>query len=159
MMADRRRMKAMASQTKAMQKKISVVDSDETQKTVPLLADTAGFATDEDGTCPIREVLDRVGDTWSLLVILNLQQGTVRFNALRRLIEGISQRMLTVTLRSLERDGLVLRIVRPTSPPEVEYSLTPLGMSLAKPIDSLGQWAVDNRHMMREERARFDAQQ
>lgn len=149
----------MTSQAKAAQKKISVVHSDETEPNAPLLAETAGFATDENGTCPIREVLDRVGDTWSLLVILNLQQGTIRFNALRRLVEGISQRMLTVTLRSLERDGLVLRIVRPTSPPEVEYSLTPLGMSLAKPIDSLGQWAVDNRHMMREERARFDAQQ
>ncbi len=126
---------------------------------LPVLAETAGFAEDEDGTCPIREVLDRVGDTWSLLVILNLQQGTVRFNALRRLIEGISQRMLTVTLRSLERDGLVLRTVRPTSPPEVEYSLTPLGTSLAAPIDVLGQWAVDNRHIMRAERARFDAAQ
>ncbi|MDM8344649.1 helix-turn-helix domain-containing protein [Pseudochrobactrum sp. sp1633] len=119
----------------------------------------AGFTPDEDGTCPIREVLDRVGDTWSLLVILNLQQGTTRFNALRRLVEGISQRMLTVTLRSLERDGLVLRIVRPTSPPEVEYSLTALGMSLAKPIDGLGQWAVENRRLMRNEQARFDAAQ
>ncbi|MDM7851451.1 winged helix-turn-helix transcriptional regulator [Pseudochrobactrum kiredjianiae] len=150
----------MTSQAKTAQKKNSATQSDEAEKnTLPLLAETAGFVTDENGTCPIREVLDRVGDTWSLLVILNLQQGTVRFNALRRLVEGISQRMLTVTLRSLERDGLVLRIVRPTSPPEVEYSLTALGMSLAKPIDSLGQWAVDNRHMMREERARFDAQQ
>lgn len=150
----------MTSQAKAALKKNSATQSDEAEKnTLPLLAETAGFVTDENGTCPIREVLDRVGDTWSLLVILNLQQGTVRFNALRRLVEGISQRMLTVTLRSLERDGLVLRIVRPTSPPEVEYSLTALGMSLAKPIDSLGQWAVDNRHMMREERARFDAQQ
>ena len=149
----------MTSQAKAALKKNSAIQSDEAEKnTLPLLAETAGFVTDENGTCPIREVLDRVGDTWSLLVILNLQQGTVRFNALRRLVEGISQRMLTVTLRSLERDGLVLRIVRPTSPPEVEYSLTALGMSLAKPIDSLGQWAVDNRHMMREERARFDAQ-
>ncbi|MBX8824875.1 helix-turn-helix transcriptional regulator [Ochrobactrum sp. SFR4] len=143
----------------ALKKKSAISTYDDEKNTLPILADTAGFAEDENGTCPIREVLDRVGDTWSLLVILNLQQGTVRFNALRRLIEGISQRMLTVTLRSLERDGLVLRTVRPTSPPEVEYSLTALGLSLAKPIDSLGQWAVDNRHMMREERARFDAQQ
>lgn len=150
----------MISQMNATQKKNSAISMhDDEKNTLPILADTAGFAEDENGTCPIREVLDRVGDTWSLLVILNLQQGTIRFNALRRLVEGISQRMLTVTLRSLERDGLVLRTVRPTSPPEVEYSLTPLGMSLAKPIDSLGQWAVDNRHMMREERARFDAQQ
>ncbi len=150
----------MTSQMNAALKKKSAISThDDEKNTLPILADTAGFAEDENGTCPIREVLDRVGDTWSLLVILNLQQGTVRFNALRRLIEGISQRMLTVTLRSLERDGLVLRTVRPTSPPEVEYSLTALGLSLAKPIDSLGQWAVDNRHMMREERARFDAQQ
>jgi DNA-binding HxlR family transcriptional regulator len=124
---------------------------------MPLLAETAGFSSDADGTCPIREVLDRVGDTWSILVLLNLQQGSVRFNALRRMIEGISQRMLTVTLRSLERDGLVLRIVRPTSPPEVEYSLTALGQSLAGPVDALGQWAVENRQLIRAEQARFDA--
>ncbi|WP_421090968.1 winged helix-turn-helix transcriptional regulator [Pseudochrobactrum sp. MP213Fo] len=129
------------------------------QNAVPLLVETAGFTADETGCCPIREVLDRVGDTWSLLVILSLQQGAVRFNALRREVEGISQRMLTVTLRSLERDGLVLRKVRPTSPPEVEYSLTVLGQSLAKPIDGLGQWAVDNRKIMREERKKFDALQ
>ncbi|WP_376710072.1 winged helix-turn-helix transcriptional regulator [Pseudochrobactrum lubricantis] len=150
----------MTSQMNAALKKNSAEPQHDDKKNIPpILADTAGFTADENGTCPIREVLDRVGDTWSLLVILNLQQGTIRFNALRRLIEGISQRMLTVTLRSLERDGLVLRTVRPTSPPEVEYSLTALGLSLAKPIDNLGQWAVDNRHTMREERARFDAQQ
>lgn len=143
----------------ALKKKAAANMHGNEQSTLPLLAETAGFTPDEDGTCPIREVLDRVGDTWSLLVILNLQQGTTRFNALRRLVEGISQRMLTVTLRSLERDGLVLRIVRPTSPPEVEYSLTALGMSLAKPIDGLGQWAVENRRLMRNERARFDAAQ
>lgn len=80
----------------------------------------------------------------------------MRFNALRRTIEGISQRMLTVTLRSLERDGLVSRRVRPTSPPEVEYSLTELGHSLAVPIDVLGQWAVRNRDFLRDARSRFD---
>uniref|UniRef100_UPI0003B77DC8 winged helix-turn-helix transcriptional regulator n=1 Tax=Pseudochrobactrum sp. AO18b TaxID=1201036 RepID=UPI0003B77DC8 len=128
----------MTSQMNAALKKNSAEPQhDDGNNTPPILADTAGFTADENGTCPIREVLDRVGDTWSLLVILNLQQGTIRFNALRRLIEGISQRMLTVTLRSLERDGLVLRTVRPTSPPEVEYSLTALGLSLAKPIDNL----------------------
>ncbi len=109
----------------------------------PLLSSTPAFKTDGDGACPIREVLDRVGDTWSILVIFNLQ-------------EGISQRMLTVTLRSLERDGLVSRHVRPTSPPEVEYSLTELGHSLAVPIDVLGQWAVKNRDLLRDARARFD---
>jgi DNA-binding HxlR family transcriptional regulator len=83
-------------------------------------------------------VLDRVGDTWSLLVIINLQEKPVRFNALKRGIEGISQRMLTVTLRSLERDGLIRRTVRPTTPPEVEYALTELGQSIAVPIGALG---------------------
>lgn len=146
----------MASQV-ALKQLSSVAKTDDSETNPPLLAETAGFTTDETGSCPIREVLDRVGDTWSLLVILNLQQGTVRFNALRRLVEGISQRMLTVTLRSLERDGLVLRKVRPTSPPEVEYSLTALGQSLAVTVDVLGQWAVENRHTMRNERERFDA--
>lgn len=90
-------------------------------------------------------------------MVFNLQMGSMRFNALRRSVEGISQRMLTVTLRSLERDGLVARHVRPTSPPEVTYSLTDLGHSLAVPIDVLGQWAVKNREQMRNARLRFDA--
>lgn len=124
---------------------------------VPLLHTTPGFATDADGNCPIREVLDRVGDTWSILVILNLQPASMRFNALKRAIEGISQRMLTVTLRSLERDGLVSRTVRPTTPPEVEYALTGLGLSLAVPIAALGAWAAGNRDNLRSARAAFDA--
>ncbi|GGA84394.1 hypothetical protein GCM10011491_09870 [Brucella endophytica] len=124
----------------------------------PLLVTSPGFAQDDDGGCPIREVLDRVGDTWSILVIFNLQQGAMRFNALRRSIEGISQRMLTVTLRSLERDGLVARRVKPVSPPEVEYSLTELGASLAGPIDVLGRWAAQHRAALRAARAAFDAE-
>ncbi len=121
-----------------------------------LLSSTPAFEEDSAGSCPIRDVLDRVGDTWSILVVFNLQSGSRRFNALRREIEGISQRMLTVTLRSLERDGLVSRHVRPLSPPEVEYALTTLGHSLAGPIDALGQWAVKNRSALREARAHFD---
>ncbi|MCG7505290.1 winged helix-turn-helix transcriptional regulator [Mesorhizobium retamae] len=124
---------------------------------VPLLYTTPGFATDAGGSCPIREVLDRVGDTWSILVILNLQPASMRFNALKRTIEGISQRMLTVTLRSLERDGLVSRTVRPTTPPEVEYALTELGQSLAVPIAALGAWAAGNRDNLHSARAAFDA--
>ena len=104
-----------------------------------------GFEPDGEGGCPIREVLDRVGDTWSVLVIINLKSQPLRFNALRRSIEGISQRMLTVTLRSLERDGLVSRTVRPTTPPEVEYALTGFGHSLAVPVAALGCWAAENR--------------
>lgn len=122
---------------------------------VPLLHTTPGFAADGN-LCPIREVLDRVGDTWSILVIINLQEQPVRFNALKRSIEGISQRMLTVTLRSLERDGLVTRTVRPTTPPEVEYGLTELGQSIAVPIASLGSWAASNRDRMRQARETFD---
>jgi DNA-binding HxlR family transcriptional regulator len=75
---------------------------------LPLLLASPGFEPDGEGGCPIREVLDRVGDTWSVLVVINLKAHPMRFNALRRSIEGISQRMLTVTLRSLERDGLVV---------------------------------------------------
>lgn len=118
-----------------------------------------GFEPDEDGNCPIREVLDRVGDTWSLLVIINLQAAPTRFNALRRSIEGISQRMLTVTLRSLERDGLVRRTVRPTTPPEVEYALTDLGHSIAIPVGALGIWAARNRDALKAARESFDAMQ
>ena len=123
---------------------------------VPLLHATPGFEADGRNLCPIREVLDRVGDTWSILVIINLQEQPVRFNALKRSIEGISQRMLTVTLRSLERDGLVTRTVRPTTPPEVEYGLTELGQSIAVPIAALGSWAASNRDHMRQARETFD---
>ncbi|MGB3831897.1 MAG: helix-turn-helix domain-containing protein [Mesorhizobium sp.] len=123
---------------------------------VPLLHSNPGFEREEGGSCPVREVLDRVGDTWSLLVIINLQPKPLRFNALRRGIEGISQRMLTVTLRSLERDGLVSRTVRPTTPPEVEYALTALGRSIAVPIAALGVWAAENRGELRAARAAFD---
>ncbi len=138
--------------------KIKMKNTNEPNAIAPLLSSTEAFKPDAEGEgpCPIREVLDRVGDTWSILVVFNLQAGSMRFNALRRSIEGISQRMLTVTLRSLERDGLVARHVRPTSPPEVEYSLTELGHSLAVPIDVLGQWAVRNREQMRDARSRFD---
>jgi DNA-binding HxlR family transcriptional regulator len=123
----------------------------------PLLHTGPGFEKDETGNCPMRDVLDRIGDTWSLLAINSLQEGPVRFNALRRSIEGISQRMLTVTLRSLERDGLVSRTVRPTMPPEVEYALTDLGRSIAVPVRALGLWAAENRDMIRAAREAFEA--
>jgi DNA-binding HxlR family transcriptional regulator len=121
-----------------------------------LLHMAPGFEKDENGSCPMRDVLNRVGDTWSLLAIINLQPAPMRFNALRRSIEGISQRMLTVTLRSLERDGLVSRTVRPTTPPEVEYALTALGRSIAVPIGALGVWAAENRDRLRDARLAFD---
>lgn len=127
------------------------------EQPVPLLQSNPGFAGDGSGSCPIREVLDRVGDTWSLLVIIHLQPSPLRFNALKRAVEGISQRMLTVTLRSLERDGLVRRTVRPTTPPEVEYSLTELGQSIAVPIGALDIWASQNRDRLCAAREQFDA--
>ncbi len=107
--------------------------------------------------CPIRDVLDRLGDAWSVLVILRLGDGPRRFNALKRQVGAISQRMLTVTLRSLERDGLVSRAVHPTVPPQVEYALTDLGHSLAGPIGALADWAVAHRGRITDNRRRFDA--
>ncbi len=132
-------------------------DGNLVEEAEPLLADDPAFQVDAEGRCPIREVLDRVGDTWTLLVIVNLQERPLRFNALKRSIENISQRMLTVTLRSLERDGLVRRTVKPNTPPEVEYALTGLGHSIAKPVAALAAWAVENRAAMRAARMRFDA--
>jgi len=92
-------------------------------------------------SCPSREVFDRVGERWTALVLLALQDGTLRFGQLRRQIEGISQKMLTQTLRGLERDGLVIRTAYPTVPVTVEYQLTPLGRSLGDAIDVLRTWA------------------
>jgi DNA-binding HxlR family transcriptional regulator len=97
------------------------------------------------GNCAVRDVLDRIGDAWSVLVVMSLRDKPRRFNALRRQIGDISQRMLAVTLRHLERDGFVFREVFPTNPPRVEYSLTPLGRSLTEPIEALARWA-DARH-------------
>ncbi len=106
--------------------------------------------------CPIRDVLDRIGDAWSLLVMMELGKGPCRFNALRRVIEPISQRMLAVTLRHLERDGLVSRTVLPLTPPQVEYALTPLGSSLIERLDPLRDWAEQNQRRVHVARAAFD---
>jgi DNA-binding HxlR family transcriptional regulator len=107
--------------------------------------------------CPIRDVLDRVGDAWSLLVLLELSKGPCRFNALRRVIDGISQRMLSVTLRHLERDGLISRTVLPLDPPQVEYTITSLGTGLVDGIEALRRWAVDHQPAVRAARADYDA--
>lgn len=106
--------------------------------------------------CPVRDVLKRVGDKWSILVVALLRDGPLRFNELRRSVEGISQRMLTLTLRSLERDGLVARTVTPTTPPRVDYRLTRSGRTLLNPIMALADWAEKNRASIRGARARFD---
>jgi len=111
---------------------------------------------DIDYDCPIRDVLDRIGDAWTVLVILKLKRQPWRFNALCREIEGISPRMLAVTLRRLERDGLVSRTILDTSPPQVEYALTQRGVSLHGAVDVLGCWAEDNQAGIRKSRADFD---
>jgi DNA-binding HxlR family transcriptional regulator len=104
----------------------------------------------------VREVLNRVGDKWSVLIVQLLADGPKRFSELRRMIEGISQRMLTLTLRGLERDGLVTRTVYPVVPARVEYELTDLGRTLRKPIQALAKWAQENREGIRLARDRFD---
>lgn len=110
--------------------------------------------------CPaVRDVLSLVGDKWSVLVVFNLSAGPKRFMELRRSIEGISQRMLTLTLRNLERDGLVTRTVFPTTPPSVEYALAPLGETLVGPIVGLAGWAHANREAIRAARERYDGAQ
>lgn len=107
----------------------------------------------------VRETFDRVGDKWSLLVVRNLGPGPLRFGALMGAVAGISQRMLTVTLRSLERDGLVSRTVFPEIPPRVEYALTPLGRSLTGPVTALADWAVASHDRIREHQEAYDARQ
>src|SRR5262249_47564479 len=108
-------------------------------------------------TCEIRDLLDRLADKWSLLVVELLGDGTQRFTQLRRNIDGISQRMLTLTLRRLERDGLVRRTVHPVVPPQVDYDLTPLGATLLEAIGPLVAWTRRHREAIVEARARYDA--
>jgi DNA-binding HxlR family transcriptional regulator len=104
----------------------------------------------------VTEILSRVGDKWSVQVVVQLGEGPKRFNELRRVVQGISQRMLTLTLRGLERDGLITRTVYPTIPPKVEYRLTELGCSLLKTVQALGAWAIEHREQIVEARRRFD---
>ena len=105
----------------------------------------------------VSEVLSRVGDKWTVLVVWTLGDGSKRFNELRKALGSISQRMLTLTLRALERDGLVTRTVFPTIPPRVDYELTELGRSLLDPVSELGSWARKNRPAIENARHRFDA--
>ncbi len=110
-----------------------------------------------DHACHARDVLDRVGDKWSVYVIALLGDGTRRFTDLRRSIDGISQRMLTVTLRGLERDGIVTRKVYPVVPPRVDYALTPMGQTLLATIRQLIEWADRHTEDIDTARARYDA--
>ncbi|MBB6346124.1 winged helix-turn-helix transcriptional regulator [Nonomuraea muscovyensis] len=107
-------------------------------------------------TCQLRDILDRVGDKWSVLVMNLLGGGPKRYSELQRAIDGISQRMLTLTLRSLERDGLVERTVAPTSPPRVDYALTPVGQTLSAQVSGLISWAEQHRAYVAASRLRYD---
>jgi DNA-binding HxlR family transcriptional regulator len=116
--------------------------------------DALQWDTRED--CEVRQILDRVADKWSLLVIALLDRHTLRFTELRRKIDGISQRMLTTTLRHLERDGLVRRTVHAVVPPRVDYELTPLGATLHKTIQSLVTWTEEHQNEIAAARAQYD---
>lgn len=107
--------------------------------------------------CPVRNVLGQIGDKWSLLVITHLKFGQHRFSELLNALPDISQRMLTQTLRKLEREGLVLRTVTPTIPPRVDYELTDLGRSLLKPLQTLSMWAVKQRAEIEKARGLYDS--
>ena len=115
------------------------------------------FQWDTREDCEVRQILDRIADKWSLLVIALLEHRRLRFTELMREIDGVSQRMLTVTLRQLERDGLVTRTVYPVVPPRVEYELTPLGATLHQTVQALVVWTESNQHEIAAARAAYDA--
>ena len=120
---------------------------------MPVLPQQPGLDSD----CrAVASILARVGDKWSVFVIMLLGDGPRRFNEIKRMVGGISQRMLTLTLRGLERDGLVTRTVFPTIPPRVDYELTDLGRGLWKPVEALGKWAHDHQTEIEDARTRFD---
>jgi DNA-binding HxlR family transcriptional regulator len=112
---------------------------------------------DEHEDCGIRDVLDRIGDKWSVLVVVELAQGIRRFRELQRAVPGISQRMLTLTVRRLERDGLITRTVHPTVPPQVEYELTTMGHSLTHLVRALADWSAEHRDAIAAARRGWDA--
>ena len=105
----------------------------------------------------VAPVLNRVGDKWSMMIVMMLSNGPMRFSELKRAIDGISQRMLTLSLRGLERDGLLTRTVTPTIPPRVDYELTELGVSLRQPVKALGEWAIEHIACIRAAQEKFDA--
>ena len=109
--------------------------------------------------CPVRSVLGKIGDKWSMLLLESLNEKNYRFSELRRLVPDISQRMLAQTLKDLQRDGYVHREVFPTKPPSVEYSITPFGRAFFAPLSTLIQWANDNFDQVQAARARFDEKQ
>lgn len=110
-----------------------------------------------DPQCPVRDVLDRIGDKWSTLILVTLANGPQRFSAIQRAIPDISKRMLTQTLRDLHRDGLIARTVFPTKPPSVEYRLTPLGETILEPLGVLVRWADRSHAAIKTARLAYDA--
>lgn len=109
------------------------------------------------GDCrKVSEILSRVGDKWTVLIVMSLRERSRRFNDIKRTVGGISQQMLTRTLKALERDGMVTRTVHPTVPPQVEYELTDLGRSLSEPVIQLGQWAHAHMPEIENHRQRYD---
>lgn len=127
-----------------------------------MLAQVAAAASDDDGHAKCRtlaQVLDRIGDKWTIMVVGALSDGPMRFNAIMRKIGGVSHRMLTLTLRGLERDGLVRRTAFPTIPPKVEYELTALGHSLTEPLAVLLQWGESHGAEMQSARGAYDLSQ
>lgn len=123
------------------------------------LDECLSWTKQESSGCPMRQLLDRIGDTWTLLIVFNLGAGKQRFSQLKRSVNGISQRMLTQTLRQLERDGMVRRTVYPTNPPSVEYELTDLGFSMLDAIRSLIEWTAANQTEITGARAIYDQRQ
>ncbi len=130
-----------------------------TQRWVGNMEVTVSLPVTCDELCPVRDILAWVGDKWSTLVISNLACGPMRFNALRRKIDGISQRMLTETLKKLEWNGVVSRTVYPTIPPKVEYALTPLGETLVAPVQTLVNWALEHRSEIQSARQNYEKAQ
>jgi DNA-binding HxlR family transcriptional regulator len=127
--------------------------------TAPAAGDAASRCRPDwspDAQCPVRDVLDRIGDKWSTLVLGTLAAGPRRFSAVQRAIPDISKRMLTQTFRDLERDGLIARTVFPTKPPSVEYRLTPLGATILEPLASLVRWANRSHAAINDARLAFD---
>jgi DNA-binding HxlR family transcriptional regulator len=132
-------------------------DTNLTSNTIKMKKKEEAIVHDLD-KCPIRTVLDRFGDKWSILVMINLSaNGTMRFNEINKSMSDVSQKMLTVTLRSLEADGLVSRKIYPEIPPRVEYDLTEMGKSLLPHIQNLRSWAEDNLNAIRKSRKKFAA--
>ena len=131
-----------------------IVDSTRGERVI--LIDGVAMSMDD---CPVRDVLASVGGKWTSLMIIGLADGPRRFSQLRRFIPDISQRMLTQTLRDLQRDGYLTRTVYPTQPPSVEYQLTPLGHSFLALLRSLVQWSTENHAAIRAARAAYDAEQ